>query len=407
MRAWSDGRGRALRGLLALGLALVLLGVLARAFVGDLYRIESASMEPGLRAGEWVLVRYDRSPPRRWELVVLALPGEEDAVVKRVVGLPRERVQLAGGDAWIDGARAPLSSTRPPPVDVPGFAWRPLASEAPGSEAEAAIEVRGEERALVVDALSGARALVGWDAPVRDDVPPASGRGSDIDASGSEEVRDLVLTVEARLDAVREGAELALGVRDGDELLWLSLESAPGTDGRGAGLARLRSASVADPFATHEIAFSPCRRALDGSPLVVRLAHVDRHVRVWIDGELRFDLPQDRVRGATASGQQASEREGPRAWLLARNLSGRLRPSLARDLHYLSRGRFAVDEPLQLGPDQLFVLGDNSGHSRDGRDFGPTELEQVVGRPVLVVWPPTSWRPLPPPGERAARAEVE
>jgi hypothetical protein len=58
-----------------------------------------------------------------------------------------------------------------------------------------------------------------------------------------------------------------------------------------------------------------------------------------------------------------------------------------RDLHYTARGQYATDGPLLLGPDEIFVLGDNSRDSRDGRDWGETPLRTVIGRPVAVLWP--------------------
>jgi type IV secretory pathway protease TraF len=55
-------------------------------------------------------------------------------------------------------------------------------------------------------------------------------------------------------------------------------------------------------------------------------------------------------------------------------------------------GAHAVQRELPLGPDQCFLLGDASFQSRDGRQWGPTALADLVGRPVAVVWPPSAWR---------------
>ena len=45
-------------------LAILLLAFFAlKTFVGDVYPVTSSSMEPTIRAGEWVLVLYDDSPP--------------------------------------------------------------------------------------------------------------------------------------------------------------------------------------------------------------------------------------------------------------------------------------------------------------------------------------------------------
>ena len=69
-------------------------------------------------AGDRVLV--DRSvfflrPPRRWEVVALRRPGKADALyVKRVVGLPRESIQIRHGSVFANGqiVRKTLSQQR-------------------------------------------------------------------------------------------------------------------------------------------------------------------------------------------------------------------------------------------------------------------------------------------------------
>lgn len=40
-----------------------------------------------------------------------------------------------------------------------------------------------------------------------------------------------------------------------------------------------------------------------------------------------------------------------------------------------------------IGEDQLFIMGDNRQDSKDSRDFGPVQLDQIEGRAWLTVWP--------------------
>jgi signal peptidase I len=87
---------------------IALLAVIpVRLFVAEPVRIPSSSMRPTVVAGEHVLVdklTYRLRVPRRWELVVFDLPGGELGL-KRVVGLPGDRVALRDGALVVDGRR--------------------------------------------------------------------------------------------------------------------------------------------------------------------------------------------------------------------------------------------------------------------------------------------------------------
>lgn len=70
-----------------------------------LYLVRGWSMAPTLLHGQRVLVRrLGRAPLRRGDIVVLREPTAEGVEsVKRIVGLPGERVEVRGGRATVDG----------------------------------------------------------------------------------------------------------------------------------------------------------------------------------------------------------------------------------------------------------------------------------------------------------------
>jgi len=66
-------------------------------------------MEPNLHTSQRVVVekvtyRFVHGP-RRGDIVVINLPGQTEMLIKRVVGLPGETVEVRRGEVYIDGKR--------------------------------------------------------------------------------------------------------------------------------------------------------------------------------------------------------------------------------------------------------------------------------------------------------------
>jgi signal peptidase I len=75
------------------------------------FRVEGQSMEPNFHSGEYILVDradYLLHSPHRGDVIVFravpALSPDHD-FIKRVIGLPGERVSVRGGAVYIDGRR--------------------------------------------------------------------------------------------------------------------------------------------------------------------------------------------------------------------------------------------------------------------------------------------------------------
>ena len=88
-------------------------------FVIDNAAVASGSMEDTIMTGERVIcnrLAFVFSDPQRFDVVLFELPGRPLAYVKRIIGLPGERVEIIGGQVFINSGDVPLddSFTREP-----------------------------------------------------------------------------------------------------------------------------------------------------------------------------------------------------------------------------------------------------------------------------------------------------
>ena len=106
-------------------LAAVALALVLRGFVVESFRIPSGSMAPTLLAGDHVFVSkiaygvrlpfthlriLSRAPPRRGDVIVFESPRERGVdLVKRVVGIPGDVVELREQVLYVNGVRQPRS----------------------------------------------------------------------------------------------------------------------------------------------------------------------------------------------------------------------------------------------------------------------------------------------------------
>lgn len=374
------------------GTMLVLL-VLVRLFVFGVYEVDSRSMAPTLRGGsaesESVLVRYGRGDIKRFDLVVLRRPGVKEPRVKRVVGLPGESVQVVLGDLVIDGARLSLSAPRPPLVEVFNDSrdsveeWFQMGGTEvnPWEKTEAGWHLAAE------DVASGAAAGTMFFAKRL----TAGHISGDPEAGpGGVSAADCVLGCEVALG--ESPAELHFILREQGDTF--RAELAPGVGGEWAArlLQRWRGG---EEVLLAEGALSLAQKGWTA----VRFGNVDDQLFFEVTPEggetqrltsgpvMNHIDPSDRM----AAGETYGHRIGLGGAAGSADFRG---IKVWRDFHYTDRGIHGKGEPVRLGPGELFVLGDNSPESRDGRDWGPISTGDVLGRPTHVVLPMSAIRPL-------------
>ena len=100
------GWGKAIRELIET-LALTLVIFLLVRFAAPNFRIEGFSMEPNFHDGQYLFVNrliYMLHPPERGDVIVLVPPTSTSRdYIKRVIGLPGERVEIVSGRVLIGG----------------------------------------------------------------------------------------------------------------------------------------------------------------------------------------------------------------------------------------------------------------------------------------------------------------
>src|SRR5689334_6972051 len=129
---------------------VVLIVLAAKAAIAEPYYVPSGSMEPTLLIGDELLAtkysygysaaslpasivlpstsRILGALPERGDVIVFRWPGDRSQVwVKRVIGLPGDRVAMRRGQVWINGEAVPLRADGLGQAEIEDGSYRPAA----------------------------------------------------------------------------------------------------------------------------------------------------------------------------------------------------------------------------------------------------------------------------------------
>ncbi len=87
-------------------LAVLLIAMLLSRYVVERVVVRNHSMEHTLESGDSVLIdkiSYRFRDPKRFDIIVFKQKGQSDELIKRVIGLPHERVLIKDGKIYING----------------------------------------------------------------------------------------------------------------------------------------------------------------------------------------------------------------------------------------------------------------------------------------------------------------
>lgn len=113
-----------LREILDTVLLMLLIIVVTRVLV-QTFRIEGISMEPNLHDGQYLIINkfiYYLQPPKRGDVVVFHYPrNPRRDFIKRIIGLPGEKVEIRGERVFINGQEL----EEPYTLHKGNYAWGP------------------------------------------------------------------------------------------------------------------------------------------------------------------------------------------------------------------------------------------------------------------------------------------
>lgn len=365
--------------------------------------------------------------PQRWDVVVFKVPSDgETNYIKRLIGLPGEKIEIIDGDIWVNDRIAKKTAEAQGVLWIPFFRqdylpmqpslrksyfprWLPIGRENGWSGLRSRVFRFGDEKreqgeiAFATDARENPPA-----ATISDDMP-YNGGGDRFNP-----VSDVRLSAEVHFDDDEGYVELSMNKRQRRFVARLSRD--------GHVTLRQEPAINDTPVERREVGAADIGRV--AGPTVFSLGIADYDIVVSVDGRAVVTISSTNYPAELSAARDMKLRAVPSAPRIAA-ADGKLslrHVEIDRDVYYTSftkiGGRLepvAVEgKPITLASDEYLMLGDNTRASLDSRfsfsqgeelTLGPplrgdanyhpgtVRADQLMGRAFLVYWP--GFKPLP------------
>lgn len=386
-----------------------------------------------VRGGDRILVSKiayeEMAEPERWDVVVFKCPETgkpRDNYIKRLIGKPTEQVRFDYGDIYVstNSGQTFQIARKPPgvqlaerrlvfdndelPRDLLASSaprrWQPGPGWVTSSDGKSFTSAGGAGW-LTYQHIIGGQRREGGAIPqlITDFEAYNSGNQDSTGAASVNWVGDLML--EARVGIQQLAGRVQLELTEGARVYRLVCELEKETvrlEQNGSVLAECSS---------------PIR---SGGDFTVRMANFDDRLTIWVDGRLLFGpgvelSPEGEAEAGPALGDLTPARIGVEGAVVT---VSRLR--LYRDTYYTHSARYpdyyirypssnpkstltdwreslarSKGKTFLVGPDEFFMLGDNSPCSFDGREWSRTSFvgrHLLLGRALFLYWPIPNWK---------------
>lgn len=374
------------------------------------HRWEQVFEKSAVTGGNKILVNkfaYDLGEPQRWDVIVFAFDQWKN-YIKRLVGLPGERIDLIDGDLYVNKK----IERKPQHPFIQDVLWKKISDssirEGGLSEVEAWTELEeagagaweklADGRWSLNSSKSGEPALLEYQRGLDNYIPynALSGRNR-----GNHTVGDIKISFTVAPSTA--GGWLGVEIRDGDWTFQLRLPTGKPSPDNPAVIERLLNEPRADVRNPRKLRYPQPKLFLERKDIALELNVKSRIDLINCDDCLVVRLDSKEIfRLAEAEGYISvpdvdnppppSPHSDYYLWLLGYRVDANVGAiELYQDNYYTSDYGTAYAHGIQLGQNEFFALGDNSPSSSDGRVWGYIPGNNMLGKALLVFWPAWPW----------------